>query len=146
MTKHPCNVHKVARNAGVKIKSIAEHGSDIKRYRECFCQPTLKEIGVNHGEDHLRFVLMLICGSKANAHYLFADVIKSVSKIIVARPDLIKRPSFMDDFNKMDIGAMRSYARLSPIGLPVSSVLMVMMLAQLCDETKRVLGNEMATD
>lgn len=142
MTVHPCNVHKVARNAGVYLKSIAEHGSEIKRYRECFCKPTLKKIGQDHGEEHLRFVLMLICGDKENSRYLFADVIKSVSQIITARPELIKCPSFMDDFNKMDIGAMRSYARLSPIGLPVSSVLMVMMMAQLCETTKRIIGNE----
>lgn len=142
MSKVPCNIHKVARSAGVYLFDSAGHSPMGRKPRQCFCKPTLKEIGTTHGEDHLRFVLMLICGDKENSKHIYADVIKAVSNILIARPELIKSPSFMDDFNKMDIGAMRTYARLSPIGLPVSSVLMVMMLAQLCSETKRIIRND----
>lgn len=136
------NLKQVLRTT--KVTVMPAEMSSLNRHRErvCYCRKTLIEVGNSHGAGHLQLVLMLITGTVGNSSFIFADVVKAVSKIIIARPDLIKCPSFMDDFNKMDIGAMRSYARLSPIGLPVSSVLMVMMLAQLCDETKRILCSE----
>lgn len=84
-----------------------EHSPTSRKPRECFCKPTLREIGQDHGEDHLRLILMLMTGTKINSAELYANMIKAVSSVLVRKPDLMRRPSLVDDFNTIDLGDLK---------------------------------------
>lgn len=118
--KHSCNIFKVARECGVILRDWRHHSPTSRKGRECFCKPTVREIGQRHGEDHLRLVLMLITGNPRNSGELYADVIKAVSKLLAANPDLMRRPSLVSDFNQIDLSAMRRGARSMKYGMAAS--------------------------
>ncbi|QIB38141.1 hypothetical protein G3A56_09185 [Rhizobium oryzihabitans] len=109
--KHTVNIFKVARECGVILRDWRHHSPTSRKGRECFCKPTVREIGQLHGEDHLRLVLMLITGNPRNSGELYADVIKAVSRLLAANPDLMRRPSLVPDFNQIDLSAVRRGAR-----------------------------------
>lgn len=124
------NIHKVARECGVILRDWQHHSPTSRRARECFCKPTVREIGRRHGEDHLRLVLMLITGNSRNAGELYADVLKAVSRLLVGNPDLVRRPSLVDDFNTIDIGALRRGARSMKYGMATSDEILVALRMQ----------------
>lgn len=86
----PINIHKIARECGVILRDWQHHSPTSRRARECFCKPTLREIGRRYGEEHLRLVLMLVTGNKRNAGELYADVLKAVSRLLLANPELVR--------------------------------------------------------
>lgn len=118
--RHSCNIFKVARECGVILRDWRHHSPTSRKGRECFCKPTVREIGQRHGEDHLRLVLMLITGNPRNSGELYADVIKAVSRLLAANPDLMRRPSLVSDFNQIDLSAMRRGARSMKYGMAAS--------------------------
>ncbi|MDF1599706.1 hypothetical protein PZ895_07940 [Mesorhizobium sp. YIM 152430] len=121
------DIYRVARQCGVILREGHEHPGAFRRPRECFCKPTLREIGREHGEDHLRLVLMLMTGTKTNAAELYADMIKAVSSVLARNPDLIKRPSLVHDFNAIDLGSLRKKAKGMNSGVPTTHVLRVLI-------------------
>ncbi|MDG3577141.1 hypothetical protein P7F60_12130 [Rhizobium sp. YJ-22] len=119
------NIHKVARECGVSLLDWRLHSPTSRRSRQCFCKPTIREIGRRHGEDHLRLVLMLVTGTPDNAKELYADVLKAVSRLIISNPELIRRPSLVDDFNAINMGALRRSARAMKSGVATSDAMLV---------------------
>jgi hypothetical protein len=127
MSRHPCDIYRVARQCGVILREGFEHSPTSRKPRECFCKPTLREIGQEHGEEHLRLVLMLMTGTKVNAAELYADMIKAVSSVLARKPDLMKRPSLVDDFNAVDLGEMRRQARAMNCPVATTDVIRVLL-------------------
>jgi hypothetical protein len=125
--KHPCDIYRVARQCGVILREGFEHSPTSRKPRECFCKPTLREIGQEHGEEHLRLVLMLMTGTKVNAAELYADMIKAVSSVLARKPDLTRRPSLVDDFNAVDLGEMRRQARAMNCPVATTDVIRVLL-------------------
>ncbi|NLS07627.1 hypothetical protein HGP14_30655 [Rhizobium sp. P32RR-XVIII] len=130
MSRSPVNIHRIARECGVILRDWQLHSPTSRKSRECYCKPTLREIGARHGEDHLRLVLMLVTGSAQNAGELYADVLKAISRLLIANPDLVKRPSLVSDFNAIDFGALRRGARSMKYGMPMSDEILVALRQQ----------------
>jgi hypothetical protein len=124
------NIHKVARECGVTLRDWKHHSPTSRRSRECYCKPTVREIGRRYGEDHLRLVLMLVTGNPRNAGELYADVLKAVSRLLIANPDLIRRPSLVSDFNAVDLGSLRRGARTMKYGMAMSDEILVALRMQ----------------
>ncbi len=127
MAKRSCDIYKVARQCGVILRASCDHSPTSRRPRECFCKPTLREIGREHGEDHLRLVLQLMVGTVPNSRELFADMIKAVSSVLVRNPELVRRRTLLDDFDAIDLGSLRRKAKAMNCGLPTSHVLRVLI-------------------
>lgn len=127
MKQHPCDIWKVARECGVILREGLEHSPTSRKPRECFCRPTLREIGQDHGEDHLRLILMLMTGTKINSAELYADMIKAVSSVLVRKPDLMRRPSLVEDFNAIDLGDLRRKAKAMNAPVAATDVLRVLL-------------------
>ncbi|TCL89840.1 hypothetical protein C8J38_11028 [Rhizobium sp. PP-WC-2G-219] len=122
------DIYSLARSCGVTLKDGPLHSPASRRPGECFCKPTIRTIGREHGADHLRLVLMLLTGTKRNARHLFADVVTATSTLLVAHPDLIKSPSLVSDFDAIDFGDLRRQINL--LRLPVERwKLLVSLLA-----------------
>jgi len=73
---------------------------------------------------------MLITGSSSNAAELYADVLKAVSRLLIANPELVRRPSLVSDFNAVDLGALRRGARLMKYGMTTSDEILVALRIQ----------------
>jgi hypothetical protein len=87
----------------------------------------VREIGLHHGEDHLRLVFMLLTGNSGNARELYADVLKAVSRLMARHPDLVRRPTLMADFNALNMHRLRRQARAMNCDTPMSDVLHVLL-------------------
>lgn len=116
---HACDIYKIARQCGVKLFDGHLHSPTSRRPYECFCKPTVRDIGREHGEAHLKLVFMLMTGTKANAAELYADMLSAVSRLIVANPDLVKSPTLLDDFNAIDLGSLRR--KVKDMRMPVEN-------------------------
>jgi hypothetical protein len=123
--KSSVNIYRVARECGVVLKEWQHHSPTSRRPRECYCKPTVREIGRRYGEEHLRLVLMLLTGTARNAAELYADVLKATSRLLIANPDLVRRPSLVAEFNAIDFGALRRSARSAKYGMATSDVILV---------------------
>lgn len=128
MSRLPFDVYEIARQCGVILREAHDHSPTSRRPRECFCKPTLREIGRAHGADHLRLVLMLMTGTRSNSAELYADMIRAVSSLLQRRPDLVRRPSFVDDFNEIDLGALRRKAKAMNCPVAITDVLRVLLM------------------
>lgn len=124
---HRCDIYKVARQCGVKLFDGHLHSPTSRKPFECYCKPTVREIGREYGEDHLRLVFMLMTGTKANAAELYADMIKAVSSILIQNPALVRSPSLVGDFNAIDLGSLRRKAKAMNCGIPTTHVLRVLI-------------------
>ncbi|MDR6670178.1 hypothetical protein J2X71_006465 [Rhizobium sp. 1399] len=69
-------------------------------------------------------------GTPRNAGELYADALKAVSRLLVANPDLIRRPSLVSDFNAVDLGALRRGARNMKYGMATSDEILVALRIQ----------------
>ncbi|CAK7257720.1 MULTISPECIES: hypothetical protein [unclassified Shinella] len=127
MNRKTVNIYKVTRECGVRLVASREHSPASRRPFDCFCKPTVREIGQRWGEGHLRLVLMLMTGTRANARGLYADMMKAVARLLAGNPDLIRRPSLVDEFNTIDLGRLRSQAKAMRCGVPTSDVLLVLL-------------------
>lgn len=125
--RHHCDIYKVARQCGVILRASCDHSPTSRKPRECFCKPTLREIGREHGEDHLRLVLQLMVGTVPNSRELFADMIKAVSSVLVRNPELVRRRTLLDDFDAIDLGSLRRKAKAMNCGMPTTHVLRVLI-------------------
>lgn len=121
------DIYRVARQCGVKLYDGFLHSPTSRKPSDCYCKPTLKEIGEEQGEDHLRLVLMLMTGTKSNAGELYSDMIKAVSAVLRQNPHLMKRPTLVEDFNAIDLGTLRRKAKAMNCALPTSHVLRVLL-------------------
>lgn len=119
MIDHPCDIYKVARQCGVKLFDGHLHSPTSRKPLECYCKPTVREIGRECGEDHLRLVFMLMTGTKANSAELYSDMIKAVSTLLVENPGLVKLPSLTSDFDSIDLGSLRR--KTKAMRLPVEN-------------------------
>lgn len=127
MNRHTLNIYKVTRDCGVRLVAAREHSPASRRPGECFCKPTVREIGQRWGEGHLRLVLMLMTGTRCNARELYADMMKAVARLLASNPEFIRRPSLVDDFNRTDLGKLRRQAKAMRCGVPMSDVLLVLL-------------------
>lgn len=122
------DIYRVARQCGVILREAHDHSPTSRKPRECFCKPTLREIGRAHGEDHLRLVLMLMTGARHNSAELYADMIRAVSSLLMRRPDLVRRSSLVEEFNALDLGALRRKAKGMNCPVPITDVLRVLLM------------------
>lgn len=114
-----CDIFKVARQCGVKLFDGSKHSPTSRKAFECYCKPTVRDIGRDHGEDHLRLVFMLMTGTRVNAAELFADMIKAVSSLLIENPELVKSPTLTNDFNAIDLGSLRR--KVKAMNMPVEN-------------------------
>ncbi|RWA76887.1 MAG: hypothetical protein EOQ28_04175 [Mesorhizobium sp.] len=106
---HPCDVHKVAEQCGIRILKPDQHYAAASRGRVCFAPKTLKRIGRAHGEDHLRLVLRLIVESEGNAGALQMEPIAAVSNVVLS--GLVEiRADLLDD---VDLEQLRAWAQMA---------------------------------
>lgn len=126
-SRHPCDIYRVTRQCGVKLFDGHLHSPTSRKAMECYCKPTLKDIGRENGEDHLKLVLMLMTGTPANSRELYADMIKAVSSLLVQNPTLVRSPSLVGDFNAIDLGSLRRKAKAMNCGIPTTHVLRVLV-------------------
>lgn len=131
MKRRPCDIYRVARQCGVTLRDGRDHSPTSRKARECFCKPTLREIGREHGEEHLKLVLMLMTGDERNARELYADMIKAVSSVLARKPDLVKRAGLVDEFNAIDLGSLRRAARRIDISVSRTDALKVLLTIML---------------
>ncbi len=124
---HRCDIYKVARQCGVRLYDGHLHSPTGRKPFDCYCKPTVREIGTDQGEDHLRLVLMLMTGTKTNAGELYADMLKAVSSVLVQNPSLVRSPTLTDDFNAIDLGSLRRKAKAMNCGIPTTHVLRVLI-------------------
>lgn len=127
MTNHPCDIYKIARQCGVKLFDAHLHSPTSRKPRECYCKDTLRDIGKEHGEGHLKLVLLLMTGNTMNAAELYSEVIKAVSWLLIQYPELTKRPNLMNEFDYLDLGTLRRKARAMNCGIPTTHVLRVLL-------------------
>jgi hypothetical protein len=114
-----CDIYKVARQCGVRLYEGHLHSPTSRKPFDCFCKPTVREIGKEHGEDHLKLVFMLMTGTRSNAAELFSDMIKAVSSLLIENPDLVKSPTLTKDFDAIDLGSLRR--KVKAMKMPVEN-------------------------
>jgi hypothetical protein len=117
MIDRPCDIYKVARQCGVKLFDGHLHSPTSRKPFECYCKPTVREIGREHGEDHLKLVFMLMTGNKTNAAELYADMITAVSHILIRLPEIERRPNLTAEFDRIDLGALRQKVKTMRLGI-----------------------------
>lgn len=72
-------------------------------------------------------MLMLMTGTRNNSAELYADMIRAVSSVLVRRPDLMKRPTLVAEFNALDLGALRRRAKQMNCPVATTDVLRVLL-------------------
>ncbi|TIL59265.1 MAG: hypothetical protein E5Y79_16145 [Mesorhizobium sp.] len=122
--KHPCDVHLVAGQCGIRILKPNLHGANAGRGRVCFCPITLKRIGQAHGADHLRLVLRLIVESNGNAAELQTDTITAVSAVVLSGLVEIRAEMFDD----IDLGQVRAWAQFVKPGCTTQQAMATALL------------------
>ncbi|MGK8640330.1 hypothetical protein ACRS7F_13235 [Brucella anthropi] len=126
--RHHCDIYKVARQCGVILRASCDHSPTSRKPRECFCKPTLRELGREHGEDHLRLVLQLMVGTAQNSLFIYSDMVKAVSSVLVQCPHLIHSRTLVSDFDAIDLGMLRLKAKAMNCGIPTTHVLRVLLM------------------
>lgn len=126
--RHPCDIYKIARQCGVKLMETQQHSPTSRKPMECYCKPTVREIGQAHGEDHLKLVLMLMTGTPRNAGELYSDTIKAVSELLIGWPELVKRKTLTDEFNQIDLRAYRQFIKGRPVRVANWQAILMMLV------------------
>ncbi|MEM6462788.1 MAG: hypothetical protein AAF724_12820 [Pseudomonadota bacterium] len=130
--QHRCDIHKVARQCGVKLFNGARHYHSKRRAGECFSPATLRRIGREHGVAHLAIVLRLIVETEGNEKELYGDTMSAISSLLIHRPMLIERGSALfDALDDIDLGLLRRKARSMNCGLPAAHVMRILLLQAL---------------
>ena len=131
-SRHRCDIHRVARQCGVRLRDGSRCYRAIRRAGECYSPATLRRIGRRHGAAHLALVLRLIVETDDNATALYGETLHAVSELLNHRPDLIERGvALFDDFDGIDLNALRRQARAMACGLPVSHVMRILLIQKL---------------
>lgn len=126
-----CNIYKIARECGIKLFENHERMDWNPIPRECYCKPELRAIGAAHGAEHLKMVLMLMTGTVENSKQLWSGTINAVSSVLAQHPELTKRRTFLEDFNRIDLGKLRDDARALKCGIPDRHVMRVLLTMEL---------------
>lgn len=128
MTSHkPCDIYSVARQCGVILRNGIDHSPTSRKPRECYCKDTLRGIGREHGEAHLKLVLMLMTGTRSNSRELYSDMMKAVSALLAHDPNLLKSKTLLDDFNSLDLGGIRRRVKLAKLPVENWKALLVLI-------------------
>ncbi|WP_127524602.1 hypothetical protein [Mesorhizobium sp. Z1-4] len=133
MTRHPCDIHKIADKCGVRLlDSNGPHRFDPRRPKVCFAKGTLRRIGQANGEGHLALVLRLIVETEGNAGELYRDTLQAVSALLLAHPGIVDRgTALFDQFDAIDLADMRRKAKALAKGLRVSQVMYILIALEL---------------
>jgi hypothetical protein len=83
LARHPLNLHRVARQCGVKLVDAEDNRSSGRKPGLCACKPTARAIGQAHGEAHLALVFR-ICTETGNGLELHAATLQALSFLILA--------------------------------------------------------------
>ncbi|MEX3008668.1 hypothetical protein [Hoeflea sp. TYP-13] len=130
--QHPCDIHKTARQCGVRLYNGARQYHKTRNAGECFSPATLRRIGRAHGEPHLALVLRLIVETEGNAAELYAETLAAVSSLLEHKPELIERgAALFDAFDNIDLCAIRRRAHAMKCGLPASHTMRILLLLAL---------------
>lgn len=130
--RKPCDIHKVARQCGVRLFNGARIYKKARGPRECFSPGTLRRIGRSLGEAHLALVLRLIVETEDNASELYADTLSAVSSLLEHHPELVERGSeLFEAFDTIDLAALRGRAHKMECGLPPAHVMRVLLLTEI---------------
>ncbi|MEO9528861.1 hypothetical protein [Roseibium sp.] len=100
-------VDRIAAEFGVHFishtrRSEGRHQSKARRT----CQTLLKK----HGPEHLRLVFGLINTAENRGNWS-APCFTSVSWLVLSKPDWVERRGFLDQFDKIDLGALLDVAK-----------------------------------
>lgn len=137
--RHACDIHKVARQCGVKLFDGSRQYRSSRLARECFSPATLRRIGQAHGEAHLALVLRLIVETKHNAKELYAETMVAVSELLNHRPELIDAGlALFDAFDGIDLAGLRGKARDVVCGLPTSHVMRTLLALEVTRQLERI--------
>lgn len=138
-----CDIHRVARQCGVKLYNGSRRYKSARCVRECFSPATLRRIGRAHGAAHLALVLRLIAETRGNARELYAETLVAVSELLNHRPDLIEKGlSLFDIFDRIDLAALRRRARDLNCGLPASHVMRILLALEVVAQLEPIARNE----
>ncbi|MCP4318963.1 MAG: hypothetical protein GY789_23960 [Hyphomicrobiales bacterium] len=129
---HSCDIHKTARQCGVRLYNGARQYHTKRCARECFSPATLRRIGRAHGAAHLAIVLRLIVETEGNARELYAETLSAISSLLEHEPALIERGvALFDAFDDIDLAEIHERAQVMPCGLPVGHVMRILLLQEL---------------
>ncbi|WP_068419918.1 hypothetical protein [Labrenzia sp. OB1] len=108
------HVDRIAAEFGVHfvdhtIKPRGRHESRARRT----CQTILKK----HGPEHLRLVFGLINTTKNRGNWQ-AACFTAVSRLVLNKPDLLKRADFLDLFDRIDLDALLKSAKQANASAP----------------------------
>ena len=110
--RKPCDIYRVARQCGVRLHDSADNRTSGRKAGDCYCKPTLRRIGQEHGEAHLALCLRLI-NETGNGTQLHAATITAVS--ILLETEAIEVDSHLfDRFDRIDLGRLRQVCRALP--------------------------------
>lgn len=130
--RHPCDIHKVARQCGIRLSDGARHYAKIRDARACYAPATLRRIGRTFGEVHLGLVLRLIVESQGNDKQLYGDTMGAVSALLIGQPHLVERgAALFEAFDTIDLWQLRTRAKAMQCGLPTSHILRVLLSLEL---------------
>lgn len=132
--RHPCDIHKISEQCGIRLLKPELHGAMGGKPRVCFCPKTLKRIGQAHGADHLRLVLRLIVESEGNAAALQMDTITAVSAVVLS--GLVEICA--DMFDDIDLGQLRAWAQVVKPGCTTQQTMATTLLWQLASPDRLV--------
>ena len=146
--KHACDIHRVARQCGVKLYNGARTYRSSRGPGECFSPATLRRIGRRNGAGHLALVLRLIVESEGNAAELYAETLTAVSEIIRLNPELLDQGvSLYELFDAISLEELRTHAHSLSCGLPASQIMRVLLalqLAGLCNGDRSIMPKTVA--
>ncbi len=126
--RQSCDIHRVARQCGVKLFDGSRRYHSTRDPRECFSPATLRRIGRAHGAAHLALVLRLIVETDDNAAELYGETLLAVSELLDHRPDLVEHGLLLFEmFDRIDLGGLRRRARTLACGMPVSHVMRILL-------------------
>ena len=129
--KHSINIYRVARECRVILRDRQPYDPRARKPFECYFKQTVRDVGAEHGEAHVKLVFMLMTGTPNNASNLYVDAFRAVSGLIEHNPALVKSPSLMSDFNAICIRTLRAQARSMKCGIPSTHVMRVLLQQRL---------------
>lgn len=133
-TIHACDIHKIARQCGVKILNGAQQYHKMRRIGICCCPATLRRIGRSHGSEHLALVLRLVRETEDNSTELFGDTLSAVSALLIYHPQLLDLGAMLfDAFDRISLADLRQQAQEMGCGFPAGHVLRVLLLLAIRD-------------
>jgi hypothetical protein len=96
---------------------------------ETNARQTLRKIAAAHGDGHLSIVIKAIKANPDHALELWSETISAISEVLIAFPDLEERGGLLlDQFEAIDLRAMRLRAKGAAIGRATAAMAMTVLL------------------